>query len=87
MNGSVSACRYDAGQYVARLSVRAGDDQAALVPPGKLVADLLQVVDFPHDAVDDLSNDESRLGQAFDPLAVTLEDFHPQLVFKLDNGL
>ncbi|CAM3398947.1 hypothetical protein BOPE631_04085 [Bordetella pertussis] len=79
--------RNHARQQVARLRMGAGDHQPALVAAGELVADLLQVVDFAHDAVDHLRNGQPGLGQPLDALAVPLEDLDAELVLEFDDRL
>ncbi|WP_445623370.1 hypothetical protein [Lactiplantibacillus plantarum] len=79
--------RNHARQQVARLGVGAGDHQAAFVAAGEFVADLLEVVDFAHDAVDHLRHGQAGLGQALDAFTVAFEDLDPEFVLELDDGL
>src|SRR5690606_20366285 len=78
---------YDLGQDIAGLRVRAAYDHPALVPMREFVADLLQVVHFTHDAVNDLRHHRTRLGQPFDSLAVALEDLDAEFILEFDDGL
>src|SRR3546814_637780 len=75
--------RYDFGQYIARLSVCTSNGQTAFIASGELVADLLQVVYFTHDAVYDLRHQMPGFGQAFDAFPLTFKNLDTQLIFKL----
>ena len=79
--------RNHARKHIPRLRVGARNHEAAFVTTRVLVAHLLEVVDFAHDAIDDLGDGVPGLGQPLDALAVPLEDLDTEFVLKLEDRL
>jgi hypothetical protein len=69
-------------QRVARLRVRGGDRQGALLLVGEFLSGALQVAGFGEDALGDREHGLARLGDRGDALAVAHENLHAELVLE-----
>src|SRR5690606_38048626 len=74
-------------QKIACLRVRTCNDQTAFIATCKFIADLFQIIDLDHDALDNASDRLPRLGTPFEALAVAFEHLDAQLIFKFDDRL
>jgi len=72
----------DAGQGVARLRVRGGDDQTAGVAAGVLLANAADVLGIAQDALGDFEYRPARLCDRRQAFAAALENGHPEFVFE-----
>ncbi|MNR07531.1 hypothetical protein D3C85_1236550 [compost metagenome] len=76
-----------ARQRVARLGVRGGDGEVALVLRRVVLAHALQALHLLKDLLHRGQDAAPRLGQAADALAVPRKDIDAQLFLQLDDGL